>query len=572
MDWKKEVSVQRRSMYSNGIIVQTDDCKRIDELINEMKTRYPEPLLVKLKDKQTNKWISERWLILDGWEGLSSFEKDKTSNIWLEKNIADSKKFGGQLRPLLEAVSKELDKKQAVLIVRNILKSEESFNNALRSWSTSNRLRTRNSTIIVFVEDSCVFPESVWSKMKIVDVPKSLPGERKQRLIETQNLMSINGNKKLDDSKRRAAVRILAGLNLDQVDAAIIESIIRDYHVDLDTLAGIKTEMLGKDPALEIIQRPKFGFEAIGGYDALKNRLRDDVIFPLRNPGFAEEFDTKPPRGIILFGPPGTGKTILAKAMSRELNMSMLVMRPENLLSKFVGESERATKRVFKIADSMAPCILWCDELDRLSKRGNVAGGDSGAQVHREIFSMFLEKLGDENREWFFVGCTNRIEDIDEAMRRTGRIDTIAPVPYPNEKARERIFEIHASIKRKLPLADDVNFKVLASKEHTYMWSGSDVEQLVIRTAKYTMKKSIKEGKMLKISMSDFEDILSSFNVDTEHNEQLQEGIQKQAENLTNDTRLMNIFDEAQELDEVTRAEIAKEVLDSEESGGDDNN
>jgi len=258
-----------------------------------------------------------------------------------------------------------------------------------------------------------------------------------------------------------------------------------------------------------------------------------------------------------------TGKTVMTKAMSRELNMSVLVLRPENFMSKYVGESEKGLKNVFKIADSMAPCILFLDEVDRLSKRASAGGSDGGAQVHREIFSMMLEKLGDERRKWFFVGCTNRLEDIDEAMRRTGRIDTLAPVPYPDEKAKERIFQIHSTVKRKLPLAEKINFKELASNRYTYMWSGSDIEELVRRTAKEVMKQSITDGKVRNIKMDDFYKMIDTFNVDSTANETLQEHIKEQAKKLTNDKRLMDVFDEAQVVDEGGRGEKAKEVMTS---------
>jgi len=463
----------------------------------------------------------------------------------------------------LPAIGKELEKGNSVVIIQNLLKSDDYINNALRSWSTSDLLRRKNSTVIAFVEDMSIFPESVWSKMKIIDVPKSTKEERQEIILEQEKGLELPKSSLLSESELKAAVRVCAGMNLDQVDAAVAESLIRHTRVDINALDKTKTEILGRNPALDIIQRPKFGFEAIGGYDTLKQRIKDEVILPLQKPEIAEQFNIDQPRGMILFGPPGTGKTVLSKAMSKELNMSILVMRPENIYHKHVGESEKSLKNIFRIADSMAPCILFTDEIDRIGKRSQMSGSDGGSQVRREIFSMFLEKLGDENRKWFFVGCTNRLEDIDEAFRRTGRIDTLAPVPFPNEKAKQKIFEIHSRIKRNLPLDDNVNFRELSKNSYTYMWSGSDIEQLVIRTAKYVMKDSIKKGKVRKISMEDFRHILETFNVDGQGNATLQEHIKEQAQRLTNDIRLMDIFDEAQTVEEGSRAEKAKEVIQS---------
>jgi len=555
MSWISEVSIQRRSLYSNGIIVLTDDCKRISQLISAMKANYPKPVILKKNSTTTR----ERWLILDGWDGLQEIKRDSSGEDWIIETLADAKKFGGGIKKLLPVVSKELEKGDTVLIIQNLLQTNESINSALLSWSTSDKLRSVDSTVLIFIEDINILPQNVWSKMKAVDVPKSLPDERGSMITEDERVMgAIN---KLDEQEKRAAVRLLAGMNLDQIDASIIESLVRNHYIDLDAVAKTKEELLGKDPVLDIIQRPKFGFEAIGGYDALKERLRNDIILPLRYPEVAERYGMDSPRGVILFGPPGTGKTILTKAMSREMNMSVLAIKQENFMSKYVGESERSLKRAFSIADSMAPSIVFIDELDRLAKRSG-GGGDSGAQVHKEIFSMFLEKLGDENRKWFFVGCTNRIEDIDEAMRRTGRVDSIAPVPFPDEKARREIFRIHATVKRDLPLNDDISFETLANNNHTYMWSGSDVEQLVIRTAKEVMKESIQQGgKIRNITMDDFERMINTFNVDQEANAQLQEHIKEQAKRLSNDNRLLNIFDEAQTIRTDSRQQKAKEMM-----------
>jgi len=557
VNWIAELSIERMTQYSNGIIVQTDDCKRISEFISKMKESYPTPIVMKIRSNGS--WIKERYFVVDGWEGFQEYKH--VNNKWNLETIADAKQYGGQPKNLLPVIGKELEKGNAVVLIQNLLKTDDYLNNAIRSWSTSEILRRKNSTIILFVEDMTIFPESVWSKMKTIDVPKSTDDERRQIILEQQKGLGLPRSVLLSDAELNAAIRVCAGMNLDQVDAAVAESLIRHTRINIEALDRTKTALLGKNPALEIIQRPKFGFEAIGGYDTLKQRIKDEVILPLQKPEIAEQFNIDPPRGMILFGPPGTGKTVLSKAMSKELNMSILVLRPENFMSKYVGESEKSLKNIFKIADAMSPTILFTDELDRIGKRSQMSGSDGGSQVRREIFSMFLEKLGDENRRWFFVGCTNRIEDIDEAFRRTGRIDTLAPVPLPNEKAKEKIFEIHSVIKRHLPLADDVKFKELSKNTYTYMWSGSDVEQLIIRTAKYVMKDSIKKDKTRKITMGDFKEILETFNVDTQSNERMQEHIKEQASRLTNDRRLMDIFEEAQVVEEGSRAEKAKEVM-----------
>jgi SpoVK/Ycf46/Vps4 family AAA+-type ATPase len=213
-----------------------------------------------------------------------------------------------------------------------------------------------------------------------------------------------------------------------------------------------------------------------------------------------------------------------------------------------VGESEKAFRRVFKYLDAMAPCIFFVDEIDRYGKRSTSGGsGDDsgGAQVNRQIFSMLLEKLGDEDREWFFVANTNLVETIDPAMRRTGRIDSVVPVPFPDESARVEILKIHTLMKRKLKIDDDIDWKELA--KNTNYWSGSDLETLVVRTSTMKMEEAIKKGRKDLINQEDFLKALKTFNVDIADNKKKQQETERQALRFTNDERLKNIFKEGVE-------------------------
>lgn len=542
-DWIEDLGIQRKTLFSNGILVETDDSRRVSELIEK------KPAIARIKTGE------ERWFILDGWEGFSEYKKTDKGNI--EKvgvKGGNVQQFG--FRQVLPNVSKELYKPNTVLLITNVFKTDDIFNNALRGWSTSDELREIDSTVIVFADDRSIFPTAVWSHMKIVKPPKSTWGERK-KIISMQEKVLKPGNK-LNGKGLEDAVRLTAGMNLDQLEAAAIESIILKDGISLNVVSDSKINILAKDPVVDIIQRPKFGFEAVGGYDSLKQRIIDDVVLPLKNPEMAVRYNMKPPRGLLLYGPPGTGKTLLVKSMAKELNMSILRIMPENILGKYVGESEKSLRRAFDIADAMKPVIVFIDELDRFSKRGE--GDTTSSHVERELFSMLLEKLGDENREWFFAAATNMIECIDPALRRTGRIDSVAPVPFPDEQARAEIFSIHINVKRKLPLKDDIDPGVIA--KHTYMWSGSDIEQLVIRTASHVMKEDIKDVKReLCIGMDDFLTMIDTFNISVEDNTSLQNQVKEQAIRFTNDTRLMDIFEHAEKTKTTGRTGKASELL-----------
>jgi len=547
--WMVELANQRKTLFANLIFVETDDKKRIDELLRT------KPILANYEDAE------ERWLVLDSWEGFYE-HSGKGENTTCSKIDCggDIREYG--MRVAIPKVQKELETKDTVLVMTNIFRTDDQLNNAVRGWAMSNQLNVNRCSVIVFVDNKNIFPPEVWSHTRIVTPPRSTWAERSVLIKTTQDSMKkhIIKSKLLDEDGMGNTIRLTAGLTLDQIEASVIESIMLNEYISLTTISDLKTKLLANNPVISLIQRPPFGFEAIGGYNNLKQRLMDEIIEPMKNPQVAKYYNMKPPRGIILFGPPGTGKTIIAKSMSRELNMSLLVLRPENILGMYVGESEKNFKKAFEIADSLCPCILFIDELDRFSKRDS--GDNVSSHVERELFSMLLERLGDEDREWFFVGATNMIESIDPALRRTGRVDSVIPVPFPDAKARIEIFKIHTSVKRKLPLKTDIDESVIAEK--TLMWSGSDIEQMVIRATNIVMKNDLKSGcKGLKIGMSDFLESIKTFNVDVEENSRLQKQVKDQTIRLTNDTRLTDVFDhaESQMVSESSRIDVASNML-----------
>lgn len=528
-DWYEELNVKRRNLYSNIVLIESDDTRRYLELVNER------PAVAK---KSKGK---EKWYALDPLNGLREVVLIGNEISYEPRSDINIQQFG--FSSIFPTVSDALKKGDSVVVITNLIKTDDAFNTTLLGWATDNVLMDNDSTVLMIVNDRSIFPNEVISKMNIMHLKRSTEFERRQLISAAQENMKVD--EELEDEELDDATRITAGMNLEQVEASAVESILVHNKIDLQSLSATKIRILSTDPTVEIIHQPKFGFEAVGGYDALKQRIIDDIVLPLKNPDYADIFDMAPPRGILLYGPPGTGKTLLVKSMAKELNMSILLLRLEHILGKYVGESEKSMRRVFDIADSMAPCILFVDEFDRFSKRGTT--DQAGSHVERELFSMLLEKLGDEDRQWFFAAATNIIETIDPALMRTGRIDSVAPVPFPDEAARKQIFNIHTTVKRKLPLAKGINADEIAKK--TYMWSGSDIEALVIRTANCVMKEAIKSSDMtMKISMKDFETIYETFNVNVDHNIKLQNKMKDDAKRYSNDKRLDNVFEQAQKV------------------------
>jgi ATP-dependent 26S proteasome regulatory subunit len=553
-DWVEDAAAQRKTLYSNVIVVESDDKRRLIEILNDT------PGMAKRKKGQ------EKWYVLDPWNGLmevifkTNDEGDRAGYVYKKVDEVDVKSMG--FNAALPVISEMLTKGNMVLVLTNLLKTDDTLNTAIMGWSADDEILQNDSSVIVFVANRYILPTEVWSKLSIITPPKSTENERLTLLWDQQAGISEGSGQPIDeptDEEIASLVRLTAGLNLDQIEAAAIESIQAKCKLDPDLIADIKRRRIGNDATVEIIQQPKFGFEAVGGYESLKERIKNDIIVPLKNPELAEHFGIRPPRGIILYGPPGTGKTLLVKSMAKELDMSVLLFHIENVLGKYVGESEKSMRRVFDIADALAPCIVFIDEFDRFSKRSS--GDQTGSSVEREIFSMLLEKLGDEDREWFFAAATNIIEAIDPAMRRTGRIDSVAPIPYPDEAARKQIFEIHTKVKRKIPMATDVDSAEIAKR--TYMWSGSDIEQLIIRTTNYVMQESIRNNdKKRLVEMADFLLILDTFMIPVDENVKLQNQMKEHAKKFANDKRLLDVFEqEAQKVIAIGKGDKAMAMM-----------
>ncbi|HZT34755.1 MAG TPA: AAA family ATPase, partial [Nitrososphaera sp.] len=219
------------------------------------------------------------------------------------------------------------------------------------------------------------------------------------------------------------------------------------------------------------------------------------------------EADIRPPKGILLYGPPGTGKTMIAKAVAATSEANFISIKGPELISKWVGESEKGVREVFRKARQAAPCVVFFDELDAIAPRRGGSEGDSNV-TERVISQMLTELDGLEDLKGVVViGATNRPDIIDEALLRPGRFDRILEVPVPDKDARKQILEIHT---KKKPLAADVNIDRLVAM--TEGMTGADIAAVVNAAAMSAIKEHVKQkggADKLKISMNDFESALS---------------------------------------------------------------
>ncbi|MEM3997190.1 MAG: AAA family ATPase, partial [Pyrobaculum sp.] len=247
------------------------------------------------------------------------------------------------------------------------------------------------------------------------------------------------------------------------------------------------------------IEVPRVRWEDVGGLENVKQELREAVEWPLKYPEKFKKFGLRPPKGILLFGPPGTGKTLLAKAVATESGANFVAVRGPEIFSKWVGESEKMVREIFRKARMAAPAVIFIDEIDAMATARGL-GADS-LVGERVVAQLLAEMDGIKALENVVViAATNRPDLVDPALLRPGRFDRIIYVPPPDFNARLEILLIHT---RATPLAKDVDLEEIARRTEGY--SGADLE-LLVREATFLALREDIETK--EVSMKHFEEAL----------------------------------------------------------------
>ncbi len=247
-----------------------------------------------------------------------------------------------------------------------------------------------------------------------------------------------------------------------------------------------------------LVEIPKINWTDVGGLADVKLKLREAVEMPLKDPDAFKRMGIKPPRGILLYGPPGSGKTLLAKAVANESEANFISIKGPEVMSKWVGESEKAVRTIFKKAKQVAPCIVFLDELDAIAHR---RGFDNDSGVSERVVNQLLTSMdGLETLEGVVVvGATNRPDMVDPALLRTGRFDRILLVPAPDRSARLEILKVHT---KGMPL-DAVDLDELAEELDGY--TGADIEGLCREAAMVALREK-KDAR--KVGMSHFQEAM----------------------------------------------------------------
>ncbi|MDP8888773.1 MAG: CDC48 family AAA ATPase [Thermoproteota archaeon] len=306
------------------------------------------------------------------------------------------------------------------------------------------------------------------------------------------------------EAAMRSLRRILPEINLEQpkIPAEMLNK-IKITKQDFDeALRDVQPSAMRE----VLVQRPNVGWEDIGGLQQVKEELAEAIEWPLKHANLFAEANVEPPKGILLYGPPGTGKTMIAKAVAATSEANFISIKGPELISKWVGESEKGVREVFRKARQAAPCVIFFDELDAVAPRRG-GGSEGDAHVTERLLSQMLTELDglEDLKGVVVIGATNRPDIIDEALLRTGRFDRILEVPAPDKDARKHIFEIHT---KKKPLEPDVNLDKLV--EMTEGMTGADIAALVNAAAMTAIKEHIsKKAGKLRLSMRHFEATLN---------------------------------------------------------------
>ncbi|MCS7096066.1 MAG: CDC48 family AAA ATPase [Candidatus Bathyarchaeota archaeon] len=300
------------------------------------------------------------------------------------------------------------------------------------------------------------------------------------------------------ETAMKALRRYLPQINLEE--ERIPPEILEKMEVKMEDFLNAFKEITPTAMREVYVEVPTVRWDDIGGLEEVKRELREAVEWPIKNPEVFKRFGIRPPKGVLLYGPPGCGKTLLAKAVATECEANFITIKGPEVFSKWVGESEKAIREVFRKARMAAPAIIFFDEIDSLVPRRGLGYADSGV-TERVISQLLTEMDGIQTLEDVVVmAATNRPDIVDPAVLRPGRFDRLIYVPEPDDKSRLQIFKIYT---KNMPLAKDVNLEQIASM--TKYYSGADIEAVCREAAMQALRRDMNSKE---ITMKDFEEAL----------------------------------------------------------------
>src|SRR5437879_8499325 len=288
--------------------------------------------------------------------------------------------------------------------------------------------------------------------------------------------------------------RYLPEINLEE--ERIPTGILEKMEVNVEDFMNAYREITPTAMREVYIEVPSVNWADVGGLTEVKQELQEAVEWPIKKPEVFKRVGIRPPKGILLFGPPGCGKTMLARAVATESEANFISIKGPEVFSKWVGESEKAIREVFRRGRTAAPSIVFFDELDSVASRRGTASGDGDAS-ERVISQLLTEMDGIESLvNVVVIGASNRPDMIDPAILRPGRFDRLIFVPAPDHATRLQILKIHT---RAMPLANDVDVDQITRQSAGY--SGADLEAVCREAGLISLRRDIETNS---VTMADF--------------------------------------------------------------------
>lgn len=447
MDILKDLELLINSRYPI-IAVETYEEERVEEALQQIATRLSIPLFV--------------WTVTEGLKriGIDNPIYDTQHPIKALNNLAAIKNEGIYL---FKDLHRYLQEAEVVRKLRDL------------SWSFARDLRA-----IVLSAPHIDLPPELEKLAAFFKL--DLPTQEELRLLARNVIRDLSRQHKikveLSSEEFARLIEGMKGLTLFEAERALARAVLHDLALtrkDLDLIIEIKKELLEKDGVLEYCPSEE-GMAQIGGLQNLKRWLekRKKAFAPE-----AEQFGIQPPKGILLLGVQGCGKSMAAKAVARDWNLPFLKMEPGRLYDKYIGESEKNLERALKMAERMAPCVLMIDEIEKGFTY--VGSGEADAGLSRRIFGRLLSWLQDREAPVFVVATCNDLSKLPPELMRKGRFDEIFFIDLPNREERKEIFAVHLKKRKRDPSALDLDALAEASEG----FSGAEIEHAIV-SALYT--------------------------------------------------------------------------------------
>ncbi len=367
--WVTEVFREHAgSLRSALILVETNDPKRVDEFLDycsvlpetwEAKVTRPDGRIDKVTFRRPKP------IIYDAFGGLFEMVPDKSYGFVERPLGSGASLLGDNTLQTLDArlMADKPDEREQIVVIRNILKAEDfsgKWPNALNGWAAHDVLLGQGHMIVIFAPSRTVIPSEVLDKAIYYVPPMSEEDERRTKLLEASAKAGIT----LTEAEVVEMVQLMAGLDINKSQAVAAEAVLKSKgnRLNIEAISRAKADVINKSGTVTVKMDAGQGFERIGGYDVLKDWVRQTIIEPLKAPERAKALGMEPPKGAVLFGPPGTGKTVFARALAKELTMPFVELSPEQYMTSLVGESEKNLERTFRVIDAMSPVLVFIDE------------------------------------------------------------------------------------------------------------------------------------------------------------------------------------------------------------------